>query len=313
MMKDIEKQILEMLHFNISRPTAFSTLRLNAMVLNYGTYSHHFTKLIVDLIILNNKTCHFSPSIATVMAICIAQKCVSSASFDILKYYNEMIIFPKYRETVTDKYRESSNSPQSPKNPNQNINSNAQTQHLPNHTYSINQIQENQTWLEVMTKLTGYPLDILQPGILEIAKFMKKVFGSNKTSGRFKCLYDKFDFLKELRLKFLNVANEIITKNSCDFSSRSISSLNFDASIYNASYYSIYGCLPIQHLPGNACNGVGGLQMQNQASAVQYHNQAHHMKLGQIQGQQHYRVHSNTCVHAGGDLEGAQGGDYLMG
>ena len=174
--KTIERHIVQTIDFNFSKPHSFAFLRFYAMVLDYGKWAHQFTKMLLDLVLLNNKTCHFAPSIAAVMAITLAQKFVSDPFFDTQKYYNERITYWK---------------------------PNTQTYHT-------------KTWLEALTMMSGYPTSALQPGIIEIAKFLVKVLSANtKNHTKYKDFFHKFDFMKELKNKFATVSNEIISKNDC--------------------------------------------------------------------------------------------------
>ena len=67
---NIEIQILTMLNWNFSYPTPYTLLRTMAICLRFGESVHLISKLILDTIVLNCSTCHYSPSISTIIWGC---------------------------------------------------------------------------------------------------------------------------------------------------------------------------------------------------------------------------------------------------
>lgn len=186
--KNLEMTILKAIDFNLSRPTPLNYVRIYNTILESGHYVHSFTKLIIDLIIVNNKTCHFTPSVAAIMALILAYKLVSCHIF-----YEDgrpssayrMYAPPFSKISICPEHFHPNKSQKLPQvtdynSLSMNLKRYTNFSRFPfcnNKTNSCQGKQYKLNWLEIITELSGYHLEQLQPGLLEIVIYLKKVVG----------------------------------------------------------------------------------------------------------------------------------------
>lgn len=218
--KAIEMHITESIAWNFTMSPPYSMLRFFAMSLNYGNYCHQFSKAMLDIIILNSETCHFTPSISATIAIIISQKFLSSKSFrqncDYEIDYREKVPFKQHMLADKDSPNWFTENLETTECKNSQCNHNCYQHEVTNGVGNfyhqkylekfklIDNLEQTKIhWLDLLYRLSGYPLEHLQSGIVDVAKFLKTVF--TKTSSKnvkHKILSDKYSFFKEFREEF---------------------------------------------------------------------------------------------------------------